>query len=111
MFAKLYLDSTNPELTLSELYKPKIFYPMIISIIFHTIIYVSFCNMISWIFVNKTLSNEINQKLIYCLLLIMIFGFIGRLYNVKDIYKAYGGNMEKTRNHLDKNYITWIFLS
>ena len=111
MFAKLYLDSTNPELTLSELYKPKIFYPMIISIIFHTIIYVSFCNMISWIFVNKTLSNEINQKLIYCLLLIMIFGFIGRLYNVKDIYKAYGGNMEKTRNHLDKNSITWIFLS
>lgn len=111
MFAKLYLDSTNPELTLSELYEPKIFYPMIISIIFHTIVYVSFCNMISWIFVNKTLSNEINQKLIYCLLLIMIFGFIGRLYNVKDIYKAYGGNMEKTRNHLDKNYITWIFLS
>jgi hypothetical protein len=111
MFAKLYLDSTNPELTLYELYQPKIFYPMIISIIFHTTIYVIFCNMVSWIFFNKSLSKEINHKLILCLLFIMFFGFIGRFYNVKDIYKAYGGNMEKTRNHLDKQYITWIFLS
>jgi hypothetical protein len=41
----------------------------------------------------------------------MVFGFIGRFYHVKDVYHAYNENMEKTREYLDKLYITWIFIS
>ena len=111
MFTKLYLDTTNPKLSLSDLFGPKILGPMIISIIVHTILYTLFCNMVSWIFFGSVLSNKINMRLLICLIPIMIFGFIGRFIHVKDIYNAYNGNMEKTRNHLDKLYISWIFIS
>jgi hypothetical protein len=40
----------------------------------------------------------------------MIFGYVGRHYEVKDIYNAYGKNMEKARAHIDKLFITWIFI-
>jgi hypothetical protein len=111
MFTKLYLDTTNPNLSLSQFFQPTIFFPMLVSILFHTIIYTLFCNMVSFIFFDKILSNSINKRLILCLLPIMFFGFIGRFFHVKEIYRAYNGNMEKTRNHLDKLYISWIFIS
>jgi H+/Cl- antiporter ClcA len=111
MLSKLYLETTNPKLHLSQMFNYTILIPMIISIIFHTIIYILFCNMVSYIFLDKILSSKINKKLLFFLILIMFFGFFGRFYHVKDIYKAYNGNMEKTRNHLDKLYITWIFVS
>jgi hypothetical protein len=41
----------------------------------------------------------------------MIFGFIARFFHVKDIYKAYDNDLDKTRNHLDHRFISWIFIS
>jgi hypothetical protein len=41
----------------------------------------------------------------------MFFGFIGRFIHVKDIYKGYNGNVEKTREYIDKHYISWVFIS
>jgi len=111
MFTKLYLDTTNPNLKVTQLFQPSILFPMIISIVFHTIVYILFCNMVSYIFYNKILSNQINKRLAICLIPIMIFGFIARFIHVKDVYKAYNGDMLKTRNHLDKLYISWIFIS
>ena len=110
MFTKLYLDTTNPKLKLSQLFEKPIVYSMIGSILFHTLIYTLFCNLASYIFLNKILSKQVNTKLIVILILIMIFGFIARLYNVKDIYKQYR-DVKKTREHLDKLYISWIFIS
>jgi hypothetical protein len=110
MFTKLYLDTTNPKLKLCELFKPKILFPMIGSIVFHTLVYTLFCNLVSYIFVNKLLSKQINTRLVVSLIIIMMFGFIARFYNVKDIYHTYR-NMKKTRNHLDKLFISWIFIS
>ena len=110
MFTKLYLDTTNPKLTISEFLGPKILGPMIISIIVHTIIYILFFNMISWIFFGSMLSNKINTRLLVCLVPIMIFGFIGRFIHAKEVYQAYG-NMEKSREYIDKHYISWVFLS
>ena len=111
MFTKLYLETTNPKLTLSDLFGPKILGPMIVSILVHTIVYTLFCNMVSWIFFGSVLSQKINIRLLVCLLPIMFFGFIGRLLHVKEIYKAYNGNMEKTREYIDKHYISWVFHS
>jgi hypothetical protein len=111
MFTKLYLDTTNPKLTFSHLFDATIFGPMIISIILHTIVYTLFCNIVSWVFSGKILSNIINIRLISCLIPIMFFGFIGRFIHVKDIYKGYNGNIEKSREYTDKHYISWIFIS
>lgn len=111
MFTKLYLDTTNPKLTLSDFLGPKILGPMIISLIVHTILYILFSNMVSWVFLGYILSNKINMRLLMVLVPIMIFGFIGRFIHVKEVYQAYNGNMEKTRNHLDRLYISWIFIS
>jgi hypothetical protein len=110
MFTKLYLETTNPKLTLSDFLGPNILGPIIISIIIHTIIYILFCNMISWIFFGSILSNKINIRLILSLVCIMIFGFIGRFIHVKEIYQAYG-NIEKTREYTDNHYLSWVFLS
>jgi len=110
MFTKLYLDTTNPKLKLYELFKPKILFPMIGSIVFHTLVYTLFCNLVSYIFMSKLLSKQVNTRLVISLIIIMIFGFIARFYNVKDIYQTYH-NMKKTREHLDKLFISWIFIS
>jgi hypothetical protein len=111
MFTKLYLDSTNPNLRFDQLFDSSIFFVMILSVVVHTIIYTLFTNMVSWIFFGKILSKQINKRLLLSLILIMFFGFIARFIHVKEIYNAYNGNMEKTRNHLDKLYISWIFIS
>jgi hypothetical protein len=107
MFTKLYLDTTNPNLAIQKW--PII--PIIVSVLFHTILYLSFANIVSYIFADKILSPLVNQKLLIFLLLIMSVGFIGRYYHVKEIYGAYNGDLSKTRAHLDKLYISWIFLS
>jgi hypothetical protein len=111
MFTKLYLDTTNPKLQLGQLFHSSIFIPMMASLVFHTILYTLFCNMVSYIFFGKILSNVVNKRLLLFLIPIMFFGFIGRFFHVKEIYNAYNGDMVKTRNHLDKLYISWIFIS
>jgi uncharacterized protein YqhQ len=111
MFTKLYLDTTNPKLCFSQMFQSSILFPMIVSVLIHTIIYILFCNMVSYIFYNRFLSNQINKRLFLCLIPIMFLGFIARFFHVKDIYRAYHGDMVKTRNHLDKLYISWIFIS
>ena len=111
MFTELYLNTTNPKIKLRQFLLPYILVPMVISIIMHTVVYALFCNMLSYILFNKFLSSQINQRLLGCLLLIMIFGFIGRYFHVKDVYNAYNRDEVKTRNHLDRLYISWLFIS
>jgi len=111
MFSKLYLQTTNPELPFGALFSPKILFNIIISVIFHTIVYTAFCNLVSYIFFGKLLSKTINIRLIISLLIIMFFGFFGRFLHVREIYKAYNYNIEKTRQHLDNLYISWLFIS
>uniref|UniRef100_A0A6C0HYE9 Uncharacterized protein n=1 Tax=viral metagenome TaxID=1070528 RepID=A0A6C0HYE9_9ZZZZ len=109
MFTKLYLNTTDPTVSLLNVLKQNAGM-IIVSVIFHTILYTVTFNLASFIFSGKILSQTINMRLIVSFLFIMFFGYIGRYYHVKDIYSAYSKNMEKTRNHLDKLYITWIFI-
>lgn len=110
MFTKLYLSTTNPTLTLSEMIS-KNMYPLFVSIIGHTMVYMLFANTLCYIFTDKILSSTINTKLFMFLYLIMMVGYVARFYHVKEIYNAYNRNMEKTRTHLDKLYIGWIFIA
>lgn len=111
MFTKLYLDTTNPKLHFSELFGANIMVPLLVSVILHTVLYTLFCNMVSYIFFGKLLSRQVNNRLVLCLLPIMFYGYYARFFHVKEIYNAYKGDMVKTRNHLDKLYISWIFIA
>jgi hypothetical protein len=110
MFTKLYLSTTDPKISLSEMMLQNAI-PLIVSIIIHTILYMLFFNIFYYTFFGKLLSMKINNRLFIILILIMAFGYIGRFYHVKEVYQAYNKDMVKTRNHLDKLYITWIFIA
>ena len=107
MFTNVYLTTTNPELPISKLITAGV----IFSVIFHTVLYAGAFNLASYIFLGKILSNAINVRLLVSLSIIMFFGFFARFLHVKDIYKAYNYNLEKARNHMDKLYISWVFIS
>jgi len=107
MLTKLYLDTTNPKIDIRDWNKATI----ILSVLLHTIIYVSFANIVSYIFTDKMLSTMVNIKLVLFLLIIMTLGFVARYYHVKDVYGAYNEDLKKTRKHLDNLYISWIFIS
>lgn len=109
MFTELYVDTTNPKITLYDMFRENLG-SIFISVIFHTVIYSLTLNSASLIFFGKFLSTTINLRLFIVLLLIMFFGYIARYYHVKDIYRAYKGNIEKTREHCDRLYIGWIFI-
>jgi hypothetical protein len=81
-----------------------------LSVIFHTLLYAVFLNLGSFIFQGKILSSVINIRLLGVLLLIMSLGYIGRMYHVREIYHAYGENLEKAKKHIDKFFISWVFL-
>jgi len=109
MFTDLYFKTTDPKISFSVFIKENL--PgIILSILFHTLIYILFFNLVSYIYVNKSLTIKINIKLIISLFVIMILGYIARFYQVKDVYATYDNNLEKTRQHIDKAYVTWIFL-
>jgi len=109
MFTKLYLSTTNPELSLSDLISNS--GPIFVSVVFHTVIYTVFVNVVWFIFTGSPLSNKINQRLLIFLIIVMVFGYLGRFYHVKEIYHAYNKNMSLTRKHVDQLYIGWIFIA
>ena len=100
MFTELYLQTTDPKLPFSQFISPPILMNILISIVFHTIVYSSFVNLLSFIFTGKILSTTINYRLLLSITLIMIFGFIARFFHVKEIYKAYGNDLDKTKSIL-----------
>lgn len=109
MFTDLYFKTTDPKMGFSDFLKENL-RGISLSILFHTLIYVLFLNLVSFIFLNKPLTLKINVKLVISLFIIMILGYIARFYQVKDIYQRYENNLEQTRKHIDKAYVTWVFL-
>ena len=111
MFTKLFLITTDPSLTWNTFFSFNVFSMIILSIIFHTIFYTSFCNIVSYIFYGKVLSNTVNTRLISSLLIIMLFGYIGRLTHVKEVYRDFDRNYEKTKEFVQQHYNSWIFIA
>ncbi len=109
MFTDLYLKTTDPKKSLSTVLREN-FVVILASVIFHTIIYAAAFNLAAYIFMGRLLSSSVNIRLILSLLLIMSFGYIGRYYHVQEIYKTYGENKEKAKEHIDKLFIGWIFI-
>ena len=111
MFTDLYLQTTNPQLPFHQLFSVSIFANIVGSVLFHTIVYAAFFNLVSYIFLGKMLTHVVNSRLILSLIVIIFFGFFARFAHVKEVYKSYNSNLEKTREHLNRLYIGWIFIS
>lgn len=105
MFTNVYLHTTNPNTPLREIINRN----TLLSILVHTLLYISFFNLANYTFTGRLLSFEINTRILILLLIIMTLGYIGRYYHVQEIYKAYQKDMQKTREHCDKMFITWFF--
>lgn len=110
MFTELYLKTTNPEFRLVDFARSDVIFPVIMSVLIHTIIYLIFINLGYFIFMNHFLSNSMNLRGFSILSIIMILGYIGRVLHVKDIHKAYGNKHEKAMKHVNQHYNSWIFL-
>ena len=109
MATELYLQTTDPKLEFGQLLSltPKI----LVSDLFHTAVYAGAINLTSHVFFGRTLSSRQNIRLIVALFVIMFIGYFARFYHVRDIYRAYNGDVEKTRRHLDTLYVGWIFVA
>jgi hypothetical protein len=110
MFTNLYLTTTDPTLSFTKMISENKC-PLLMSVLFHAIVYVLSANVTNYIFFGGVLSNQINHRLLIVLILILSLGYVARFYHVKEIYRAYGGDMVKTRNHLDNLYISWTFIA
>lgn len=110
MFTRLFLETTDPKLSWKKFFELNIFSMVIISVVFHTILYTLFCNVVSYIFYGKLLNKNINIRLIVSLLLIMFFGYIGRLWHVKESYSDFNNDYEKTKIYLQTHYNSWVFI-
>jgi len=111
MFTELYLQTTNPKLTISQFFSANILSRILVSAILHAFIYAATLNVASYVFMGKLLSFVVNMRLFIVLIVIMSCGYFARFFHVKDIYQAYDKDEEATRAHLDKLYIGWIFIA
>jgi hypothetical protein len=110
MFTELYLRTTSPNFQLVDFMRPDIVFPLTLSVLVHALIYLIFINLGYYCFTNRFLSNRMNFRWFSVLAMIMILGYIGRVFHVKDIYEAYGHNREKALKHVNQHYNSWIFL-
>jgi hypothetical protein len=110
MFTDLYIETTNPHLTIKQFLSQILLIKMGSSVIFHTLIYAGSINLFYYIFSGNFLSSLINTRILLFLLIVMSLGFLGRFYHVKEIYSAYK-NQTQAKEYVDKTYITWYFLS
>ena len=109
MFTQLYLQTTDPRTCMYNVLQENAG-KIALSVIFHTVLYAVFFNLVSFIFQGKVLSSVINIRLFIILLVIMTLGNIARMHHVREIYHAYGENLEKAKKHIDKFFISWLFL-
>lgn len=111
MLTELYLQTTNPKLTLGQFFSASILSGVFASAVFHAIIYSAFLNAANYVFLGTPLGLAVNARLFVMLLIIMSVGYLARFFHVKDIYRAYNRDEEATRKHLNKLYISWIFIA
>lgn len=98
----LYYYSTDPDTKYINLISINTF----ISIILHTFLYFFFIKYIISLF-NGSFKND--NKLIFTLVIIMILGYIGRLYRAKRLYKKLKDKSE-VRKIIDSIYQVWYFI-
>lgn len=113
-FTDTYYKTTNPNTDYKELFSLNVGK----SILFHTFVYIGFLYILQFISNIKIIEGRHIFSLILVLILIMVFGFIGRLMRSKSIYSKemeLHNDEEKalleTKHLIDTGYFTWFFCS
>ena len=106
MFTRLFFKTIDPNMKWSA----ELVVQMMLSIFFHTFVYGILCNLVSFIFLGKVLTMEVNKRLVVGLVVFMLFGYFGRIFHTKQVYNALGRDDIKTQNYLNTHYNSWIFL-
>jgi hypothetical protein len=108
---QVYLDTTNPQASYSSLFS----FDVLFSILFHSIAYYLIINGILLLFKQKPFAFH---KLFWILIVIMVFGYIGRLYRAKTIFHDFQNmgynsvqSREKTCDFMRTGYFTYYFLA
>ena len=107
---EIYLETTNPKTEYLRILKADV----MISILIHVVIYITSLFLLTKV---TNIKVKINEKLIIGLVILMIFGYFGRLLRSKSIFNNLLLNykekiaLEKTRKIIDNSYIVWYFLS
>ena len=110
MFTNVFLITTDPTLPVSSLLRFQVISQIVLSIVFHTIVYMGVVNTFSYVFFGRMLSSTINQRLLVALLLIMAVGYIARMVHVREIYRAYHQDETRSRDHINRLFISWVFI-
>ncbi len=112
VFTNLYLDTIHPQTPYSRLLSNDV----VLSVIVHTIFYILVIYVICQIF-NIKMKDGTYTNIIMLLIIIMILGYLGRLYRSKSIfhYKALESNnsvqsIQDTLDLMHKGYFKYYFL-
>lgn len=107
MNSNLYKLSTDPDTEYLTLIKnPEVY----MSILIHTILYTLSLIVITHIVFKISLDTLLIIRLIIFFVVVMFFGYIGRLARSKNLMKTFK-NKKIVKNMIDKAYIQWYFLS
>jgi len=109
MFVRLYHITTDPDTTWKVFFSCPVVSLIIVSIFFHILVYVIFLNAVSFIFLNRPLSEGVNTRLIVALGVIMVLGYVARFYHVKNVAAVFR-DRRQAREYIDQRYNTWLFL-
>tara|TARA_B100001989_G_scaffold166147_1_gene119558 strand:+ start:203 stop:526 length:324 start_codon:yes stop_codon:yes gene_type:complete len=107
MNSNLYKLSTDPDTEYLTLIKnPEVY----MSILIHTILYILTIIVITKIIFKISLDNSVLYRIVFFLIVVMFFGYIGRLARSKNLMKTFK-NKKIVKNMIDNAYIQWYFLS
>jgi len=110
MFTEVFIQTTNPNFKITDFLQPNIAFKTFISIITHAIIYTFTFNLGYYCIKNKFFNYDVNKRFLFVLILFMIFGYIGRVLHIKDVYKGFNYNLDKTSSYVNQHYNSWIFI-
>lgn len=111
LFSRVFFETTHPLTPYSRLAQLDV----LVSILFHTVSYLLIVYIFSFLFSLK-IKQQTYVKLSIFLLVVMSFGYIGRLYRIKNNYKYLIKNHDdedalQITNMLTYNgYYTYYFL-
>lgn len=112
-FTDTYYQTTHPKTEYKELLSMDVGK----SILSHIVMYVGFLYILQFVSNIKVIEAKHVFSLVLFLIIIMVFGFLGRLMRAKSIYEkelehhSEEEALKNTKHVIDNAYFTWFFVA
>ena len=112
-FIETYYQTTHPKTEYKELLSLNVGK----SILTHVVVYIGFLYILQFVSNIKVVETKHIFSLVLFLIIVMVFGFLGRLMRSKTIYeeelKEHDEDeaLKQTKHKMDNAYFTWYFVS